>query len=414
MENLFRQEVIENKNHRLEGKISLVQPPIFKSLTLLLLIIVVISLVFLSYGSYSRKERVSGVLQPDLGLVKLMAPQSGVLVELFVSEGQSVKQGQSILRIKTEKYGVGGVEINQSLINQYQFQLKNLQHLYQQQFLQNELQNKELQTNRVSLLKRLKQLMLQNELFNKRIAINKSIVEQISSLASTGYISEIELKRQDDTLLSLKQQSSAIESESLLLNNQLEMIDNQLIQLPIEQGKTTSELSRQIENIKVQLSSVKQQQLGELKAPIDGVITGLLIKKGRNVSLGQNILTILPKGSELQGIIYVPTSAFGFIEEGQATTIRYHAFPYEKFGLYDGRVAEISATVILPTETETPNIISQPSYRVVIALGTDKVNAYGKEIPLKSGMMLEADIVIEERSLIRWLFDPVFSIGGRL
>ena len=103
MENLFRQEVIENKNHRLEGKISLVQPPIFKSLTLLLLIIVVISLVFLSYGSYSRKERVSGVLQPDLGLVKLMAPQSGVLVQLFVSEGQSVKPGQSILRIKTEK-----------------------------------------------------------------------------------------------------------------------------------------------------------------------------------------------------------------------------------------------------------------------------------------------------------------------
>jgi membrane fusion protein len=414
MENLFRQEVIENKNHRLEGKISLVQPPIFKSLTLLLLIIVAISLIFLSIGSYSRKERVSGVLQPDLGLVKLTAPQSGTLVELFVSEGQSVKQGQSILRVKSEKYGAEGVEINQSLINQYQFQLKNLQHLYQQQFLQNALQIKEFKTNRLNLLKKLKQLKLQNELFNKRIAINKSIVEQISSLASTGYISEIELKKQDDTLLSLKQQSSAIESETLSLNNQVENIDNQLSQLPIEQHKATSELLRQIEDIKVQLSSIKQQHLGELKSPIDGTISGLLIKKGRTLSSGQNILTILPKGSEIQGIIYVPTSAFGFVEEGQKTSIRYHAFPYEKFGLYNGHVAEISSTVILPSETDTPNIITQPSYRVVIKLDSDKVNAYGKAISLKSGMMLEADIVIEERSLIRWLFDPVFSIGGQL
>jgi membrane fusion protein len=414
MENLFRQEVIENKNHRLEGKISLVQPPIFKSLTLLLLTIVVISLVFLSLGSYSRKERVNGVLQPDLGLVKLTAPQLGTLVELFVTEGQTVKQGQSLLRIRSEKYGAEGLGVNKSFINQFEFQLKNLQHLYQQQFVQNELQIKELHANRINLLKRLKQLDVQQKLFNKRIILNKSIVDKISSLASTGYISEIELKRQDDTLLSLKQQSSAIQSEVLSLNNQLDIIDSQLIQLPIDQDKITSELSRQIEDIKVQLSSIKQQHLGELRAPIDGTITGLLIKKGLNVSSGQNILTILPKGSELQGIIYVPTSAFGFVEEGQATTIRYHAFPYEKFGLYAGLVAEISATVILPKETGTPNIISQPSYRVVIKLDSNKVQAYGKEISLKAGMMLEADIVIEERSLIRWLFDPVFSVGAML
>ena len=122
MEKLFRQEVIDKKKHRLEGTISLVQPPVFKSLTLLILLVVIISLVFLSLGSYTRKEKVSGVLQPDTGIIKLGAPQSGIIAELMVQEGQLVKKNQPILRIISEQHGIDGVELNQSLINQFQFQ----------------------------------------------------------------------------------------------------------------------------------------------------------------------------------------------------------------------------------------------------------------------------------------------------
>jgi len=55
-----------------------------------------------------------------------------------------------------------------------------------------------------------------------------------------------------------------------------------------------------------------------------------------------------------------------------------------------------------------------PSYRVVVALNNQMIQAYGRNIPLRSGMKLDADIVIEQRSLLRWLFDPVFSIQGQL
>lgn len=61
-----------------------------------------------------------------------------------------------------------------------------------------------------------------------------------------------------------------------------------------------------------------------------------------------------------------------------------------------------------------PGLIEQPSYRVVVALKYQAVNAYGRQIPLRSGMKLDADIVIEQRTLIRWLFDPVFSIQANL
>ena len=184
--------------------------------------------------------------------------------------------------------------------------------------------------------------------------------------------------------------------------------------LPLEQSKRLSQLQSQKADLQIQLSSIEQQRLGELRAPKSGVVSGLLVKTGKNVSQGQNLLTILPEHSQMQAVIYVPTSAFGFIEAGQATRLRYHAFPYEKFGVYDGTIKEISNSVILPEETSTPGLIEQPAYRVVVALQEQTVKAYGKATALRAGMMLDADIVIEERSLLRWLFDPVFSVKGQL
>jgi len=414
MENLFRQEVADNKKYRLEGTISLVQPPLFKVLTLLILFVLIISLVFLSLGSYTRKEKVSGILQPNTGLIKLGAPQSGIVSEILVKEGQLVKRNQPILRIISEKYSVEGEELNQAFINQYQFQLNSLKQQLTQQKSQHKLQIDELSSSRSNIEKKLVQLEVQNEIFSERIEINNKLVRQIATLANTGYISELELKRQNDTLLSLKQQSSSIQSEKLSLQNQAEQLDNQLIQLPFEQAQITIQLKTQIEDIKTQLVTMKQKKQGELRSPVDGIVSGLLVKVGKSLSNNQNVISILPAGSYMQAVIYVPTEMFGFIEKEQKSRIRYHAFPYEKFGIYEGIVSEISTNVILPNETEIPGIISQPSYRVVIDLASESIHAYGKKIPLRSGMRLDADIIIEERTLIHWLFDPVFSIGGRL
>ncbi|TMN71249.1 toxin, partial [Pseudoalteromonas maricaloris] len=74
------------------------------------------------------------------------------------------------------------------------------------------------------------------------------------------------------------------------------------------------------------------------------------------------------QGSQMQAIIYVPTSSFGFVNLGQEAKLRYHAFPYEKFGIYNGTIQQVSNSVILPEETSTPGVIQQPAYRVVVAL----------------------------------------------
>ncbi|CAM4303228.1 HlyD family secretion protein [Pseudoalteromonas byunsanensis] len=414
MENLFRKEVMEHKRHRLDGAVSLVQPPLFKTLTILIFTVVVISIVFLSIGQYTRKERVSGVVEPNTGILRLKAPQTGVISEILVNEGEYVAKGAPILRIASAKHSKHAVELNQALLNQYSFQLQSLEQQLLHQKRQNSLAMTELEQQKATAKARLAELEQQSQTFTERLKLNETMVSQISTLKGSGYISELELQRQRDTLLSLKQQASSIQSERLSLLSQIEQLNNQLEKLPLEQSNHLSQLQSQKADLQIRLSSVEQQRLGELRAPKSGIVSGLMAKVGKNVMEGQNLLTVLPENSQMQAVIFVPTSAFGFINEGQKTRLRYHAFPYEKFGVYDGTVIEVSQSVIFPDETNTPGIISAPAYRVVVALDNQEVQAYGKASALRPGMTLDADIIIEERSLLRWLFDPIFSIQGQL
>lgn len=414
MDNLFRKEVMENKQHRLEGAVSLVQPPVFKTLTILIVTVVVVSLCFLSVGKYTRKERVSGVIEPNTGILKLKASQTGIVSEILVKEGEYVSKGAPILRIASAKHSKHAVELNQALLNQYSFQLKSLEQQLAQQKRQDSLALSELNQQKLTAMARLSELDSQAATFSERLTLNEQMVTQISTLKGTGYISELELQRQRDTLLSLRQQASSIKSERLSLQSQIKLIENQLVKLPLEQSNRLSQLMSQKADLQIQLSSIEQQRLGELRSPKSGIVSGLLAKVGKNVVDGQTLLSVLPEDSLMQAVIFVPTSAFGFVNEGQLTRLRYHAFPYEKFGVYDGEIIEVSNSVILPEETSTPGIISAPAYRVVVALQEQQVQAYGKASALRPGMMLDADVIIEERSLLRWLFDPVFSIHGQL
>ncbi len=53
-------------------------------------------------------------------------------------------------------------------------------------------------------------------------------------------------------------------------------------------------------------------------------------------------------------------------------------------------------------------------YRVTVAIDHQTIEAYGKAVPLQAGMTLTADIILEKRSLIQWLLDPLLSLRGRV
>jgi membrane fusion protein len=41
------------------------------------------------------------------------------------------------------------------------------------------------------------------------------------------------------------------------------------------------------------------------------------------------------------------------------------------------------------------------------------MQAYGESYPLQPGMLVSADVVFDRRSLVQWLFDPIYAVARR-
>lgn len=55
-----------------------------------------------------------------------------------------------------------------------------------------------------------------------------------------------------------------------------------------------------------------------------------------------------------------------------------------------------------------------PLYRVQVKLDRQFVLAYGKDEPVKPGMALQADVLMDRRSLLEWVFEPLYGMAHHL
>lgn len=413
MKSIFREQVLAQQTSRMQGEVSLVQVPSFVWLTGLIALIVVSSLIFLLTSNYSRKAVVFGALQPEQGIIRVQTAQSGTVKQILVQEGDKVEAGQPLLQLTTQHYSSTDKELNASLQQELVAILESLQQQKQQEVEKYRIKSNDNKELIVSAQKQLNQVKHQQTIFQQRLDLNQRLVERLSQLSGTGYISSLELDRQRDTLLSLQQQGQMLEGEELRLNEQLKQQQSLLQQLPLDQQAALTQLDNQASEFRNQLTRLQHEQSSIIRAPKAGTVSGILPRSGHFMDTGSVILSLIPEGAELEAVIYIPTKSIAFIEPEQEVRLRFHAFPYERFGVKQGKVHEVSHTVLLPDEV-TDSTLTEPSYRVRVKLASQQIYAYNRELQLRAGMTLDADVITEKRSLLQWLFDPIYSIKGQL
>jgi len=92
----------------------------------------------------------------------------------------------------------------------------------------------------------------------------------------------------------------------------------------------------------------------------------------------------------------------------------YDAFPYQTFGTAIGTVYRVSDTNISPREIDAHSDAAEPVYKISVKLDQQYMEAYGARFPLHGGMTVHASIVLDRRSFIDWLLDPIDAVRGRL
>jgi len=377
-------------------------------------------IALLCLAEYTRKARINGWLVPEQGMVRIFAPQPGALVQLHVREGTEVKAGTALAvlstEVQSEELGAIRREIVRRLASRRDSMIADRERqalLYAQQM--------EDRVRRLNAVGQEQSLIGQEfELQRARLTLAAQGVERQRQLFDSRLTRWDRLQdAQEDKLRQALSLQTLERDRQALMRDRL-ILDAEMRELPLKHQLQMAELERAISSLEQEIAEAEARRQFVITAPQDGIVTAIQAEIGSTVSASVPMLSIVPKGSTLDAQLFGPSSAIGFVRAGQHVLLRYQAFPYQKFGQYEGTVASVSRSAISPAELsqQLSGLTSlyganAPVYRITVTLSSQTVWAYGEPMPLQSGMQLEADILMERRRLIEWVLDPLFTVSGR-
>ena len=414
MSGLFRQETLDSHKERLWGDVVLIQPLSFYLISGFITAIVLSVVLFLVYGTYARRENVSGYLTPDKGLVKIYATSSGLISNIHASEGQQVKKGDLLFNISTQKTVDQKNDIDALLLDKIKKNKSNIQKKLKEQKRLTKHENLQFNDQIRGLKKEVSQIRSLIKTHTDKYKISEKQLDNLNQLLSKNYLNKSEYISKQEHLVDIKLQLEETRQQLNTKQNQLTEAQNLLSQLPIKSAIKISELNQQQTDIDQKIIEMGGRRTYALRAPASGRVTTIQRYPGSRVREDRPLLTILPIDAKFKAELFIPTRAIGFIETGQTVLLRYNAFPYQRYGLYEGTIDNVSEVILSPEELHVPVKLEEPAYRVSVTLNKQEISAYGKQFNLQAGMLLEASIVLEGRSLGEWLLAPIYSLRGRV
>ena len=228
-------------------------------------------------------------------------------------------------------------------------------------------------------------------------------------------------------LMHLEKQRDRIEKEQDLLAQQFNIssLKATISQVGKRILQITSSYHQQLQNERVEAEAQyhKLQQdwekqshrhaLLELKAPQDGIVKDLATHTlGSVVAPGTVVMTLVPDGDGLMAEVWVTHLDAGLVEPGQAAKLKLTAYPFQQYGMLEGRVRHISPDASESADQKnarSAGIQDQPasSFRALIELPEPVIQSQGKRHRLSPGMQLNAEIHLGTRTVLQYLLSPV-------
>ena len=413
MVELFRPQAVDHQRHRLDGQVVLAAPLPTALLGALLIVVVGFAVAFASLATYSRKEEVPGWIVPDAGLIRVTARQAGVVETLPASEGRPVRAGEALATLKLSTDVAGG-DAGQSLIHQLAAEDDADQ-------AQGRAAREKIQAQAAELASR--RGLLEGELVEARgrIAVleakqklAQAQVDRTTPLLERGYLSAAAMDGFKAAVLAAAQDASEARSAALDLTRQIDDLDHERTGLAADLASSDAQTRQGQATLRQREVEAQSQSSLVATSPIDGRIVAVPVVAGQTVTSGATVAVVTPTGSPLSAELYAPSRAAGFVRAGQEVRLQYQAFPYQTFGTGRGVVTSVSRTVLAPSEIAIPGLtVREPVFRLRVALARPDVQAYGRAMALQPGMLLTAEVVIDHRSLLQWLLDPLYAVGRR-
>lgn len=416
---LFRPEAVHPSSRAHAGEIVLIRPLTLSFLTGVAAIIAVAFVSFFVLGSYTKRSTTSGQLVPDLGIIKVVAPQIGTVAEKNVVEGQTVTRGEVLYVITSEHRSSAFGETQALMSERTRARIRNLQ-----QQIENtrslSLSDIKMARDVLAGLQKERQSVAQAVAdIRTRMELTEQKQQRYEQLRSKGYVSQDQYLDVKFEALDQKSRLDSLERDLISLDRQIREQDASVSMLPEKYSTQVAEYELAIDEAAEVLAESEGRRRWVVVAPESGTVTAVMGEPGQSVDASRPMLSIIPQGAQLRAHLYAPSNTVGFVQVGDAVHLRFRAYPYQKFGHYSGTVASVSRVSLSTTELTGDDTIKsliasgEPVYRIIVELRSQEVLAYGKKLPLQAGMLVDADIMQETRRLYEWILEPLTTLTGK-
>lgn len=411
---LFRPQAVAHRSGRSYSSPIIFQHHILAHLAWLLAALLVCLLMVLGMANYKETEIALGILKPREGSQKIVAPVSAMVKEVVVRVGQSVEKGQILVALSTSVFDYAGRLSHRPQLQHLDAQRNLLlRQLDIQQLIQDQKRLRLLAEDE-SLLASMESVDREAELLSLQLETSAGNLLSIAVLLDNGNLSQSQYDQSYTSHLGLLRQQQEVEQHRQQLSRQLQDLSAQQVDsgLRFEQQKLQS-LERRGQ-LDYEIDILDHQDRFTVVAENSGVVAAIAIEAGQPVGSGQLLLRINPVNPQLQAVIYVTSRVLGKLAPGQEVMLSYDAFDYRYYGRYGAVVSQISRASLDPREQLLPVPgIDEPVFEVLASLGQQYVE--GPDIArLQSGMLLGADFITAEMSLVSFIFRPLLRLRGRI
>jgi hemolysin D len=413
-----------------------------------LLTLFVLIVLWAIFGKVDVVAVAQGKLVPQSYLKIVQPAEAGIVKEILVKEGDTVAQGQILMRMDAQ--------IQDSDTKMVEADLK--QRMLQIRRIDAELSGKPLIMKAGDDATQFRQIESQYQ--SHRQAFDDAVAQEQALLAKST--EDYQGARQTETkiknvlpayqeqeaawqklhkdgyagrLLVLERERERIEKEGDLKTQAftVESLKASIAQSQKRLAQITSNYKQQLHNERVeaqgQLDKLQQevskqrhkQTLLELKASQAGKIKDVATHTiGSVVSPGTILLTLVPIDEPLQAEVMINNDDVGFVHEGQSVKVKLAAYPFQKYGMVEGIVTHVSADAAdgqgqgKQNQTNQGGQNSQTNdragYKAIVTLNQQALTASGRTFNLAPGMQVAAEINQGQRTIMEYLLSPVQGV----
>ena len=328
-----------------------------------------------------------GQVMPIQSVQIIQHVDGGRIAEINVVDGQQVKEGQVLMRLNDAEAGAEYLTLSAKYWSLYT-RVERLRAL---------LGDRKADFSAVP--EQYKQLVAEQEVTLKT---SKDQINQLESeIKILGEVSSI---RGDLAKEKLATRVQALDAQRNLSQAQAELLRYRKANMD-DLNTTTGELAQTEE----QMTKLKERlQRVDILSPVDGVVQDLKFRTvGGVIPPGATLMNVVPLDGKMHAEVRVQPTDIGFVKKGEEARLKLGTYDFMRYGTVSGQVVMVSSFSSLDEK-------SNPYFKVVVSIPQNYVG--DKEKTIEPGMTVQADIITDRQSVLKYLFRPIyvaFSQGMR-